>query len=84
MFWPFNGWNRTETLRFFSAIERGLVLRLAQGTDLVAHLDRALGGLSAGGVTPDILACDCILRRLEAEKYPNRARGCRMCWTGMV
>jgi len=55
------------TLRFFSAIERGLVLRLAQGTDLVAHLDRALGGLSAGGVTPDILACDCILRRLEAE-----------------
>lgn len=55
------------TLRFFSAVERGLVLRLAQGTDLVAHLDRALSGLSAGGVTPDILACDCILRRLEAE-----------------
>ncbi|MCC1480850.1 FIST N-terminal domain-containing protein [Roseibaca sp. Y0-43] len=55
------------TLRFFSAIERGLVLRLAQGTDLVAHLDRALAGLAAGGVAPDILACDCILRRLEAE-----------------
>lgn len=55
------------TLRFFSAVERGLVLRLAQGTDLVAHLDRALGGLRAGGAIPDILACDCILRRLEAE-----------------
>ena len=55
------------TLRFFSAIERGLVLRLAQGTDLVAHLDHALTGLRADGVAPDILACDCILRRLEAE-----------------
>lgn len=55
------------TLRFFSAIERGLVLRLAQGSDIVAHLDQSLAGLSAGGVTPDILACDCILRRLEAQ-----------------
>lgn len=55
------------TLRFFSAIERGLVLRLAHGSDLVAHLDRALAGLRAGGVAPDIIACDCILRRLEAE-----------------
>ncbi|MCL1627602.1 FIST C-terminal domain-containing protein [Roseibaca sp. V10] len=55
------------TLRFFSAIERGLVLRLAQSTDLVAHLDRALNGLRVGGTAPDILACDCILRRLEAE-----------------
>jgi len=55
------------TLRFFSAIERGLVLRLAQSTDLVAHLDRALNGLRVGRAAPDILACDCILRRLEAE-----------------
>ena len=55
------------TLRFFSAIEPGLVLRLAQGADLVAHLETELGRLSRRSAPGAILACDCILRRLEAE-----------------
>lgn len=54
------------TLRFFSAIEPGLVLRLAQSTDLEAHLERELSRLSRPRERPAILACDCILRRLEA------------------
>lgn len=60
------------TLRFFSAIETGLVLRLAQSTDLEAHLERELSRLAEGGVKPAILACDCILRRLEAENSQTR------------
>lgn len=59
------------TLRFFSAIEPGLVLRLAQGDDLVQHLDRELSRLSARTQPGAILACDCILRRLEAENSQN-------------
>ncbi len=55
------------TLRFFSAIETGLVLRLAHGADLESHLEQELTRLSEYGGTPTILACDCILRRLEAE-----------------
>ncbi len=62
------------TLRFFSAIEPGLVLRLAQSTDLEAHLERELSRLAPKGETPAILACDCILRRLEAENSQSAHR----------
>ncbi len=62
------------TLRFFSAIETGLVLRLAESRDLVAHLESELARLRADGATPAILACDCILRRLEAENSQSRHR----------
>lgn len=60
------------TLRFFSAVEPGLVLRLAQSTDLVRHLGARLGQLVRDGVRPAILAADCILRRLEAENTQSR------------
>jgi hypothetical protein len=60
------------TLRFFSAVEPGLVLRLAQSTDLVGHLSDRLGQLVKDGLRPAILACDCILRRLEAENTQAR------------
>jgi hypothetical protein len=56
-------------LIFFSAIDEGLVLTLARPRDMARHLEEELGRLSAGGVAPAaILACDCILRRMEAEE----------------
>ncbi len=54
-------------LVFFSAIDEGLVLTLAEPLDMAAHLETAMNGLSAGG-RPAILACDCILRRIAAEE----------------
>jgi hypothetical protein len=62
------------TLRFFTAIEPGLVLRLARGEDLERHLEQELGRLTEDGATPAILACDCILRRLEAEHSQKTTR----------
>lgn len=59
-------------LIFFSAIDEGLVLTLAEPQDMVEHLDRELGRLSEHGKPAAILACDCILRRMEAlekQKY---------------
>jgi hypothetical protein len=53
-------------LVFFSAIDEGLVLTLAEPQDMVAHLARELARLSDGGAPEAILACDCILRRVEA------------------
>ncbi len=56
-------------LVFFSAIDEGLVLTLAQPQDMVAHLSAEMAAL---GAADTILACDCILRRLEAleaQKY---------------
>jgi hypothetical protein len=55
-------------LRFFSAIEEGLVLTLAEQVDIVAHLRGALEGLSRQGRPDAILGFDCILRKLEAEQ----------------
>ena len=52
-------------LVFFSAIDEGLVLSLAEPSDMVAHLE---GELSALGQPEAILACDCILRRMEAQE----------------
>lgn len=59
-------------LIFFSAIDEGLVLTLAEPQDMVAHLDRELGRLSETAEPAAIIACDCILRRMEAlekQKY---------------
>lgn len=53
-------------LVFFSAIDEGVVLTLAEPQDMAAHLSGALDALRGPGPGPAILACDCILRRLEA------------------
>lgn len=55
-------------LVFFSAIDEGLVLTLAEPQDMAEHRDLALTELSASGSPAAILACDCILRRIEAEE----------------
>ncbi|APX90940.1 GfdT protein [Brevirhabdus pacifica] len=69
-------------LVFFSAIDEGLVLNLADAEPMTDHLDAgltALGmehGRAGPAFTPpdSILACDCMLRRLEAsEKQMGRA-----------
>ena len=53
-------------LIFFSAIDEGVVLTLAEPQDMAAHLSQALAALRGQGAAPAILACDCILRRMEA------------------
>jgi hypothetical protein len=61
-------------LVFFSAIDEGLVLTLAEPQDMVAHLSRELARLGERGAPEAILACDCILRRVEAmEKQKTGA-----------
>lgn len=55
-------------LVFFSAIDEGVVLTLAEPQDMVAHLAGQMAALSAGGRPAAILACDCILRRMEAQE----------------
>lgn len=55
-------------LVFFCAIDEGLVLTLAEPDDMVDHLARELAGLSAEAAPDTIIACDCLLRRKEAEE----------------
>ncbi|QPH53658.1 FIST N-terminal domain-containing protein [Pontivivens ytuae] len=55
-------------LIFFSAIDEGLVLTLAEADDMAAHLERELAQLSRGRPPAAILACDCLLRKIEAAQ----------------
>lgn len=55
-------------LVFFSAIDEGVVLTLAEPEDMVVHLDRELSKLSAQRAPDMILGCDCLLRRVEATQ----------------
>jgi hypothetical protein len=58
--------NEDGSLTFFSAIDEGLVFRVARGVDLIANLNRAFEDLRAQIGPPQlIIACDCILRNLE-------------------
>jgi len=70
---------------FFSAIDEGVVLTLAEPEDMAAHLAEELGALRGQGAAPAILACDCILRRLEAlEKQKTGALSALLRAHGVV
>jgi len=60
--------NDAGELVFFSAIDEGMVLTVAKAQNMATHLHEKLGALSGNVVSTDILACDCILRRIEAEQ----------------
>lgn len=55
-------------LVFFAAIDEGMVLTVAEAQDMANHLDTKLGELDRPGYRMDIVSCDCILRRIEAEQ----------------
>lgn len=61
--------NPDGSLTFYCAIDEGLVLRVAQGMDLVGNLEQSLAAVSAELGTPQlVLACDCVLRALEVRQ----------------
>jgi hypothetical protein len=61
--------NPDGSLTFFCAIENGLVLRVAKGVDLVENLEQAFTQVHAEIGAPQlVLACDCILRKLEISQ----------------
>ena len=60
--------NDKGELVFFSAINEGMVLSLADHQDMVQHLDQALQALSQPSRPHQILASDCMLRRIGASQ----------------
>lgn len=60
--------NENGDLVFFSAVNEGMVLTLAQHQDIAEHLERRLSSLKSEGAPEYILGCDCLLRRIEAEQ----------------
>lgn len=66
--------NEHGELVFFSAIDEGMVLTLADTLDMASHLEDELTALAGNRKPEMILGCDCILRRLEAgQNQQSRA-----------
>ncbi|WP_171126808.1 FIST N-terminal domain-containing protein [Ruegeria sp. HKCCA4707] len=55
-------------LVFFSAIDEGLVLTMAEPMNMATHLEQELAALTQQEQPDAILGCDCLLRRLEAQE----------------
>ncbi|MFK7989407.1 MAG: FIST N-terminal domain-containing protein [Sandaracinaceae bacterium] len=57
------------SIRFYCAIEEGLVLRLARPSRVIETLNESFDAAhrELGGRPDVVLGCDCILRRLELE-----------------
>ncbi|MGH1367996.1 MAG: FIST N-terminal domain-containing protein [Maritimibacter sp.] len=55
-------------LVFFSAIDEGLVLTLAEPQHIANHLRDELASLSTPTRPDAIIACDCVFRRMEAQE----------------
>ncbi|MFH2001368.1 MAG: FIST C-terminal domain-containing protein, partial [Planctomycetota bacterium] len=69
-----------------SAIDEGLVFRVARGVDLIADLNRAFSDLRKEIGPPQLtIACDCILRNLEiTQNGMKEAVGQIMCENNTV
>ena len=67
--------NPDGSLTFFCAIENGLVLRLAQGADLLQNLEQTFARIRAEiGPPLLVLGCDCMGRKLEIAQSPDKQR----------
>jgi hypothetical protein len=65
--------NPDGSLTFYSAIDEGLVFRVARGVGLVDNLRRTLEEIAARIGEPQLLiACDCILRNLELAELGQK------------
>jgi hypothetical protein len=61
------------SLVFYSAIEQGVVLTLAERQDLLGHLGGLFASISADLGPPDlVIGFDCVLRSREAERHQIR------------
>jgi len=58
------------SLKFYCAIDKGMVLRVARGVNLFGDLEDAIAEIRADIGEPQlILGFDCILRRLEVAQH---------------
>ena len=61
--------NEDGSLTFFCAIDKGVVLTVAKGVDIIENLEDVLTDIHGEIGEPQfILGCDCVLRSLELER----------------
>lgn len=77
--------NDDESLTFFCAIDKGIVLTVARGTDILENLENLFSELCSDLGPPQlVIGCDCILRSLELEQSQLKGRAGRLFSTNNV
>jgi hypothetical protein len=67
------------SLVFYSAMEQGVVLTLAERQDLLGHLGGLFAAIRADLGPPElVIGFDCVLRAREAERHQIRHQAGRM------
>jgi len=67
--------NPDGSLRFYCAIENGLILRVAKGVKLLENLEQTFASIQRDIGRPQlVIGCDCLLRRLEVFQSPDKDR----------
>lgn len=62
--------NRDGSLTFYCAIEKGLILRVAKGIDLLANLEHVFAQIREEiGAPQFVLGCDCVLRKVDLSLH---------------
>lgn len=67
-----------NSLIFFGAVAEGMVLTLAEESDIASHLDNALRAMRAERAPDMVLAFDCVFRRIDAESRQKTAEVSRI------
>lgn len=63
------------SLKFYCAIENGLILRVAKGANLHENLEQTFAEIHQSIGHPQlVVGCDCLLRRLEVFQSPDKDR----------
>jgi len=71
--------NDDESLSFFCAIDKGIVLTVARSTDLLQSVSRLFDEITHEiGMPQLVIGCDCILRALELERNQLKEKAGRL------
>ena len=67
--------NDDGSLTFFCAIDKGAILTVAEGVDIIENLEELIDNIQDEiGVPQLIIGCDCVLRSLELERNQLKYR----------
>src|SRR5512132_220469 len=71
--------NEDESLSFFCAIDKGIVLTVAKGTDVLKNMQDLFEQIRTEVGPPQlVIGCECVLRALELERKQLKARAGRL------
>ncbi len=71
--------NEDGSLTFFCAVDKGVVLTLSEGTDIISNLSDTFDKIHQEiGPTQLVIGCECVLRILEIEKKQLKSQASRI------